>query len=185
MRYAYTLSNPDKNCDNFKKHVNLMTYGDDNIMGVSDEAPWFTHTAIAQRLATIGVKYTMADKEAESIPYINIKDTSFLKRSFVYDKDIKRIVAPLDHDSIEKMLTVWVRSKTITEEEQALAVISSAIREYFFYGKSVFEIKRNMFKTIIQQLDIEKYSDDTTLPTYGELLDEYLKRSAIADEMRD
>lgn len=47
----------------FKKHVKLMTLGDDNIMGT--DLPGFNHTAIAAVLARKGVPYTMADKEAE------------------------------------------------------------------------------------------------------------------------
>jgi len=183
MRYAYTLANPAKTCATFTEHVHLMTYGDDNIMGISDEAPWFNHTTISHQLSTIGVKYTMADKEAASIPYISIDESSFLKRSFVFDETIGRIVAPLDHDSIEKMLTTWVRSKTITPEEQCLAVFNSAIREYFFYGKAIFEEKRVMFRDVIKALGIERYSTDDTIPTYNQLLEEYLRRSVFADGM--
>jgi hypothetical protein len=185
MRYAYTLANPEKTCKTFKQHVNLMTYGDDNIMGISKDAPWFNHTSISDCLATIGVTYTMADKTAQSIPYINISETSFLKRKFIFDPTLKRIVAPLDEESIERSLTVWVRSKSITEEEQALAVISSAIREYFFHGKEIFEQKRLMFIQTIKELDIEKYVTDSTLPSYSELESEYHKRSALADSLRD
>jgi hypothetical protein len=185
MRYAYTLANPEKTCKTFKQHVNLMTYGDDNIMGISKDAPWFNHTSISDCLATIGVTYTMADKTAQSIPYINISETSFLKRKFVFDPTLKRVVAPLDEESIERSLTVWVRSKSITEEEQALAVISSAIREYFFHGKEIFEQKRLMFVQTIKELDIERYVTDSTLPSYSELESEYHKRSALADSLRD
>jgi len=50
MRYAYCLINPQgKNCRHFKKNVNLMTYGDDNAMGVSRAVPGST-TQIFRKL---------------------------------------------------------------------------------------------------------------------------------------
>jgi len=69
MRYAYFHLNPAKEVRSFKKNVALMTYGDDNSAGVSASAPWFNHTAISEVLSGIGVKYTMADKKTESVPY--------------------------------------------------------------------------------------------------------------------
>lgn len=177
MRYTYFLSNPDKECESFKENVNLMTYGDDNIMGVSDRVPWFNHTAISRSLENIKVTYTMADKEAESVPYIDISEASFLKRSWRYDDATNTYLAPLDHDSIEKMLLTWVRSKTITPEEQAIAVIESANREYFFYGKEKYIEKQSMFKKIIQECDLSRFVEKSTLPSYEDLISEYLRRS--------
>lgn len=169
MRYQYYLLNPDREAKTFKDNVALMTYGDDNICSVSDNANWFNHTAIASGFNDIGVGYTMADKEAKSIPFIDIKDASFLKRTWRFDDNIGYHLAPLEHDSIEKMLMVWVDSKSICEKEQAIAVISSAIREYFFYGEDIFEIKRQLFLDLIDNLDLQLWQDDFTLPTWNEL----------------
>lgn len=177
MRYCYLTMNPDKEIDSFKKNVNLITYGDDNAMGISKDIPWFHHTSIQTALKEIGITYTMADKEAESIPYINIKDTSFLKRSWKYDDNVGAQLCPLDHDSIEKMLMVWTRSKTISAEEQVVAVISSAIREYFFYGKEIFEAKSSLLKTILKEKELELWITDSTFPTYNQLKEEFWKNS--------
>nr|QUS52723.1 RNA-dependent RNA polymerase [Mute swan feces associated picorna-like virus 19] len=176
IRYAYYMENPDKECDTFKQNVNLMTYGDDNIMGVSDDIPWFNHTVISARLADIGVVYTMPDKTSESVPYINIDDASFLKRTWRMEETVNKHMAPLDEESIEKMLLTWVRSKSITEQEQAIAVLSSANREYFFYGKDIFEKKQKMFKEIVTQCNLERFVEDSTLPTYEKLMKEYNSR---------
>jgi hypothetical protein len=46
MRYCYTVLSPQKSCTDFQDNVALMTYGDDNVMGVSPKAPFFNHTAI-------------------------------------------------------------------------------------------------------------------------------------------
>jgi sulfate adenylyltransferase subunit 1 (EFTu-like GTPase family) len=69
MRYCFIVLSEDKQCTSFKKSVSLMTYGDDNVMGVCKSIPWFNHTAIVEVLKSIGVEYTMADKESKSVPY--------------------------------------------------------------------------------------------------------------------
>ena len=85
MRYAYSKLNPDgEMCSDFQNKVHLLTYGDDNILNVCPTIPWFNHTSIQAAIAKIGVEYTMADKEAESLPYIHINECSFLKRSWRY-----------------------------------------------------------------------------------------------------
>lgn len=177
MRYCFASLSPDKTSEAFQRFVHLMTYGDDNVMGVSKEISWFNHTAIVGCLAKIGVTYTMADKEAESIPFINIKDVSFLKRTWRWDEDVGAYLCPLEHDSIAKMLTMCVRSKTITREQQAIAVISTALREYFFYGKDVFERKSLMLKEIVEENRLQVYVENSTFPTFDELKDSFWKHS--------
>jgi len=177
MRYAYHVLNPVKHCFDFKTYVNLITYGDDNSMGVSRLKPWFNHTSIQRTLANIGVKYTMADKEAESVPYIHISECSFLKRSWRFDDDVNAYLCPLDHDSIEKMLTIGVKSKAITEEAHAIAVISTALREYFFYGKKVFNEKRIYFQSVVVDAKINNYVTESTFPTWDELNDKFWRNS--------
>lgn len=173
MRYCYAKLSPKQSAKEFKKHVALITYGDDNAMGVSEQAPWFNHTAIQAVLAKDGVKYTMADKEAVSVPYITIDEVSFLKRTWRFDSDIGAYVCPLEHDSIEKSLMIGVVSKTITKDEQAVAVMSSAAREYFWYGKDIFIQKRALFMRLIVELDLQMYVNSSHFPTWDNLYDQF------------
>jgi hypothetical protein len=177
MRYVYHELNPEKECLSFNDTVALMTYGDDNIMSVKKGNDWFNHTAIAQEFKKIDIIYTMADKEAESIPYIHIDEASFLKRTWRFDEEQKCYLAPLEHDSIEKMLTVWKRSKSIPKEAQAMAVISTALREYFFYGKTKFEEKRLMLQNLVVKMDLTNWIEDSTFPTYKDLEDQFWRSS--------
>jgi hypothetical protein len=172
MRYCF-VTICGKSASEFKKFVNLMTYGDDNIMNVSRSIPEFNHTSIQLCLKNVGVGYTMADKNAPSIPYIHIDDCSFLKRTWRYDKQFGGHVAPLDHDSIEKMLMVWVRSKTISSQEQCIAVVSSAVMEYAFYGELVFDDKVRILKKMCSELDLDMYVTPSTFPTFNELVNRY------------
>lgn len=180
MRYAFMLVTKYPVCD-FKKYVNLATYGDDNIMGVSTLCPDFTHTRISVALKIIGVGYTMAEKEAESVPYIHIDDASFLKRKFVFDADIGAISAPLDESSFHKMLTNTVMTDTLTKEAHAICIIETAIREYWFYGKSVFEERRNFFIKLVEDMKLEPWVRESTFPSYDQIkLDYWARSEAIA-----
>jgi hypothetical protein len=158
----------------FRANVSLLTYGDDNIMGVDKTIPWFNHTSISKVFGEMGIGYTMADKSAESVPYIHISQASFLKRTWVLNKTLGYHFAPLDHDSIEKMLTTWVASDSISSEHQCISVLASAIREYFFYGKEIYNEKLELFKKLVTHLKLEPFVVKSTLPPYNILEARYM-----------
>ncbi len=156
MRYCYCVLNPAKECVTFKENVALMTYGDDNIMSVHDRASWFNHTAIQTTLDTIGVQYTMADKEAASVPYISIDETSFLKRKWVWNDEVGAMLAPLESKSIFRMLS-W---RLKTDRAEALDYqdrFTSALLESFFHGREFFNKVRDflIFENERHQLLVE------------------------------
>jgi hypothetical protein len=184
MRYAYYSLNPEKEVDTFAMNVRLMTYGDDNIMGVSPNVPWFNHTTISAFLNTMDVTYTMADKEAESVPYIHIKDANFLKRTWRFDKETGFHLGPLALSSIEKSLMVWTRSKEVCWEKQCHSILHNAIREYFFHGKDVFEEKREIFLKLIEHLELTNWFLDQPLPTYIQTLAEFDKACQVASKRK-
>jgi hypothetical protein len=179
MRYCYAKLSPDNSCQSFKANVALMTYGDDNAMGVSERVPFFNHTSIQQCLKESGITYTMADKEAESIPYIHISEVSFLKRLWRWDEDVGVFLAPLEEASIGKSLTIGVASKTLCPEAHAIAIIESAYQEYFQYGKKIFEEKALMFRRIIKKCHLENYVRENSFPEWEELRHRYYINSGI------
>jgi len=177
MRYVYAKLNPRATAADFRQNVSLMTYGDDNIMSVNPNIDWYDHSQIAHAFDTMGITYTMADKEAISIPFINISDASFLKRSWRFDGEMDAYMPPLDHDSIEKSLMVWTRSKAISREEQTIEIVSSAVREYFFYGKEVFSYKSLMLRKALKKIGIDEWILPSTFPSWEELKNEFLTHS--------
>jgi len=178
MRYAFSLLNPaGRTCTNFKQVVALLTYGDDNIMGVSAQAGWFNHTAIQKAMAVIGVEYTMADKGAESVPYINIAICSFLKRSWRYEAELGMYTCPLEIESIHKSLTVWVPSKTVTKYKQMVDVITSANNEFFFHGRELFEKRRTFFSRVLAMEPYSLYVGESTLPSWDTLIERFRRAS--------
>lgn len=169
MRYCYITLNVGRECDSFKSNVNLLTYGDDNVMGVNKSISWFNHTAIVQVLASIGVEYTMADKESESVPYISIHDVSFLKRTWRWDDEVGAYLCPLEEQSIHKMLCMNIPSKTISAEMQMVAVMCSAVNEWFFYGRERFEQEREFLMTMVTEFGLQSEYCLTPFPEWEDL----------------
>lgn len=182
MRYAFVELCPfqgsifDK-AKRFKEFVRLLTYGDDNVMGVSKAAPWFNHTAVQHQMQLIGVEYTMADKTSESVPYVHIKDVAYLKRTWRWDEDIGAIVCPLEEQSIRKMLTICVPSDTDSPEMHMASVMVAAANEWFWYGKFIFERERAwLLKTAIENnLEVELHAKK--FPTWDELVERFYNAS--------
>lgn len=151
----------------FSKHMSILTYGDDNI--ASSNCDMFNHTSISRALEKYGVEYTMADKESDSVPFINILEASFLKRYFKPSSDgLYR--APLEETSIKKMLTVCTYSRSISKEEQVAQIIESACREYFQYGKRKFLKERTFLKSLLDKYNLYGYLSGPDLPTYDQLM---------------
>ncbi len=154
----------------FRDFIRLATYGDDGASGVSKQMPWYNHTTIRDTLLEIGIEYTMADKESESIPYIHIDEVSFLKRVWKFDERFNCHVAPLEMDSIHKSLMVTVVSRSIPRQQQMMATIRSALMECFYHGKEVFDKYSAMLKKICEREDLAPWVDEHTFPLYDQLV---------------
>jgi len=159
--------------DGFEEHIEFMAYGDDNIIGVSEDCLFFNHTTMQNVLAEVGITYTMADKDSISVPFVNIDQISFLKRGFRYDKDIGCVVAPLEEASITKRLLACVASKTISPRAQSYINLMSALEEWFFYGKETFLEKLVMINEIILENDLVAFTITHPLPSYENLKDRF------------
>lgn len=181
MRYCFAVLSPDKSAKDFKDKVHLMTYGDDNIMGVSPECPWFNHTSIAAVLAGVGITYTMADKEAKSVPYVHMDTCSFLKRGWRWDVDLGAYCAPLEETSIIRSLMTVVESKTITPEAQAVETLASAQHEYFHYGREKFEEMTRLLKEVAVESGLENYLTDKTFRSWEEYRDLFWKKEEVPE----
>lgn len=179
MRYCYTLLNPDQEVKSFKKNVALLTYGDDNVMG--SRVDWFNHTAIVGVLAQIGVEYTMADKESKSVPFINIRDVSFLKRSWRWDSDVGAYLCPLEEASIQKMLCINIPSKTISDEDQMLEVMTAAVNEWFYYGKDKFTLERSYLEDLAERSSLGPLLKKKPFPTWEQLYERFWRASSGAE----
>lgn len=160
------------NYSRFLKHVSIITYGDDNCM--SSRHDEINHTSISEALAKYGVEYTMADKKSESVAFIDISQVEFLKRLFVPDTNVVgHIAAPLNEESIIKMLTVATKSRSITFKQQCAEIIDSANREYYQYGRQIFEQKHAFLKELCEKHNLVPYLNNQRLLDYSDLYNLY------------
>ncbi len=134
----------------FFRFVIFYSLGDDHVEAVHEERPLFTHTLIRDVLNAAGVGYTMAEKERESVPYIPIGEVTFLKRQFIFHPALGCICAPLEKDSLIKMLTYQVQSKSCSSSESLAQAMVSASMEAFYHGKEFF----NYFEGVLDALEV-------------------------------
>jgi len=141
----------------FASGVSAMTYGDDNIMTVAKGFDDFNHTAIAEELAEVGITYTMADKDAPSVPFIHLKDASFLKHYAVWDDELGLFRSPVEDDSIAKMLHTHLKSKVLTMEQSSAEAIQNVALKYFEFGREVYTLRKSQLEEVARAAGIQGY----------------------------
>lgn len=178
MIWCYIRLHPESNIasrahslrigEGFFTDVCAMFYGDDNILSVRDGVEWFNHTAISDLLKSVNVTYTMAEKDRESVPYIDASEVTFLKRSFRYESSVDGYVAPLDVESIKKALMLTIPSKVVSLEKAYADCIVSQNDSMWHHGREAFEEFQKILQDLIDHLDLHDYLVKP-LNTYDEL----------------
>jgi hypothetical protein len=79
------------------------------------------------------------------------------------------------------MLTTCVKSPSLCPEAHSICVIETALREYFFHGKDVFDSKRAMFEEIVKEANLCDWVRDSTFPNYYDLVFEFWMRFGDRD----
>lgn len=179
MRMAYRrIAGDDPNMEKFHDRILMVSYGDDFILSVKDYSE-FNFTSLQQSLASFGVKITPADKNAESYIYTDITKVDFLKRKFVFSEELGRYVGALSEKSISKSLLIGLRSKSVTKEEQAVSIMNSALREYFFHGKEKYNWFRDLVFEAKDECNLRFYFKDAWFMPYEVLLQEYQGKDIV------
>lgn len=155
MRYVYYKIYPES-CTPLSTHVSLATFGDDNLMDVARTAPKFTHTNCQREFEKIGIGYTMADKGAESRPYITIDEASFLKRGFKKLDHISGIGAPIEEESIIKKFHYCKKpnSSPLPPQEQFAWHCGDAFVEAYLHGRVYYDEFVKKITMVIDQNEI-------------------------------
>ena len=155
----------------FAECIKLGTYGDDNAMGVKPTCTYYTHTLCQEEFERIGIKYTMAQKDAVSRPYIPLSELSFLKRSFAWHDELETWVAPIEMEStIKKFHFVKKPNESpLNFCEQFAAHLDSALRDSVLRGKDEYESFVGKIRRIVDRNpDLRMH---VILHTYKEMLD--------------
>lgn len=150
MRYVYYKLNRRVK-KSFSQNVKLGTYGDDNAMGVKEDCTWFNHTACQREFAEVGVGYTMADKDADSVPYIPLSKVSFLKREFRTHPELGKTVAPIEEASILKKFHFVKKpsESPLSFDAQFGSYTDGAFREAYLHGRDFYNEFSSKIRNIV------------------------------------
>jgi len=177
LRYAYyDIYSSRNSLKPFHEVVSVMCYGDDNKMSVAKGFDEYNHTAIAKSLAQCGIVYTMADKEAESVPFIDSDDCTFLKRSSVWSEKYKNFLAPLELKSIAKTLHCVLKSKFLNIEEQTVECVTNCMMEFWYHGEEVYNERRLQLLKICDEAGLLPYFENETIATFAQVEEKYCKQ---------
>jgi hypothetical protein len=142
----------------FADFVSLTTYGDDCLQSVSVDTPKYNHTEIAEFFKKYDIGYTMAEKDAESVPYIGLEDSSFLKRAPVFSPELGVYMAALEEKSIFRSLMMGTKS-VLSKNEQMAVNLDNSMDEFFRHGRGLFERRQQELSLIVKEFELEVYLD--------------------------
>ncbi len=162
----------------FWKNVFICVLGDDIIAKVHPDFPWYNHTTVQGVFADIGIEYTMADKTSESRPYIPLDEVTFLKRRFRHQTHLDHVmVAPLERDSIYKMLLYTIPSRSVSPEEQLAQAIGAAMSEAFYHGEGFYNLLESLILAAPFSDEQKARNAQFPYPSYVECFERYVQSS--------
>jgi len=108
----------------------------------------------------------MAQKGADSVPFIHIDQASFLKRNWVRYDDYG-YMCPLDKTSIAKMMCIGVASTSVDRLVQYASALKSASIEAFYHGRDFHECFRACVRDIlVSEPELGVWLEDSVLLDY-------------------
>jgi hypothetical protein len=147
------------------------------LCSVKEEIPEFNNLSYGFFVEQFyGMEFTTASKGVQEHQYVDMDSTSFLKRTFRFNKNLQRYVAVLEPDSLIKSLTYILPSQVVSSDVQVIETSSAALRELFFGCESEVEYMslRERFASILGVKTC--YSKDEILeyfPNWSKLFDQY------------
>lgn len=130
---------PPSKYRNFFFDFKIYVYGDDSLLFYNyEEYPEINYESIAEGFKKIGMDYTDASKNSNfTRKYHTLDDVTFLKRSFVFNKEYSRYIAPLSQTSIYEML-YWIRDSSHNLDQLKLNCVN-ALMESSLHGKEFYD----------------------------------------------
>lgn len=124
--YAW-FSNKDVSHLDFFENVKPKTYGDDIAATIKSSVIEYYNNQTYQKFCReeYGMNFTNPNKTADMPMFVPVENLTFLKRTFVYNTEFKRYLAPLDVNSLSKMMTWYIPSGTVSPSEQILSTFES------------------------------------------------------------
>lgn len=124
--------------EEFWDDVYICSFGDDNIMNISDRVPWFNQVSIAKAMLLFNQVYTDEAKTQDSAVFFRtLSEVSFLKRSFRFDNTLLRYVAPLCLDSVLETPNWYHESAERLNTQKT--IVQNTLFELSLHSREVFD----------------------------------------------
>lgn len=170
LMYAWYSTSELKDKD-FFNHLRPKTNGDDMLVSVDPCVGQFFNNQTYQKICKVsfGINYTSADKSPTIKKFLHLDDCSYLKRNFVFDTNINRWKAPLDVETLNKMLSWYIPSKEIPVMQQMFATFVS------FLWELALHVNRQKYLSISSEIYLlfKKYyfgNKDILYPSYDDII---------------
>jgi hypothetical protein len=139
--------------DMFEDNVTFYALGDDNMMSVSDFAvEFFNFVTLQAYFASIGIKYTAADKSDDVYGTLPISSATIGKRRFRYDPEFNFTFCPIDKSSIGKILCVVMDTGPLTATEKLRECLGAVVPEFVQYGRSEYNLNVDRLKRVLNEV---------------------------------
>lgn len=137
--------------EKFRAHVSMISYGDDNILNISDDVlPLYNQETLSEVMLEMKHEYTDEGKSGVIIQSRTLEEVYFLKRGFVFNESLQRTVGPLKLEVIYEMLN-WTRN-TIDPNVILMSNIGTAFREIVFHGREEYDKLRRAIMRVAPDL---------------------------------
>ena len=167
------------NMKDFNENVSMISYGDDNVLNISDRViDYFNQHTMSECFTEIGMEYTdeLKSSAADAKPFRSLEEVSFLKRKFRWDEERACFTAPLELGVCMEMVN-WIRGELDPEEACCVNCQTSAM-ELSLHGREVFEkctkmIKRACLTHMLRQPMILTYEEYVEFfeYSYGQIME--------------
>jgi len=158
--------------EDFRSYCALVVYGDDAKSSVRSDRDAFNHISLSEYLAKYGMVFTMPDKTSTPTKYMHTSECDFLKRKDVWIPELSLYLGALSEKSIAKSLHTALESKAESREEQSCNGLDNALREYFNYGREVYEKRREQITHIVKEHNYETFCREYLL-SFDDQLDKW------------
>jgi hypothetical protein len=166
--YPALQGNPEP----FRHNVVVIIYGDDFKGSVREGCDWFNHISYANFLKARDMILTMPDKSSTPTPYMSDSAADFLKRHNHLCEETGLIHGVLDEASIFKSLHSVLASKVVSALDQSAMNIDGALREWWLYGKEMYEMRREQMTKVAVDSSISHMCSELNV-TYEDRLDKF------------
>lgn len=153
----------------FSDFMRVLTYGDDGASSSVGAALGIPFEAVKKYGLEFGFELTPGDKAATTKEWKTLDEITFLKRHLIIDEEIGIVRAPLEEESIWRMLT-WRRPSAIGDVHYHSALLGNAQREWWMYGRERFDAETAWLASLADERGLTNY---VPWKSYDELLCDY------------